>query len=118
LQHREEAERFYRDVAAQGMKVRVEASGRARWFERLLAELTFELWIGDAAEIRANRDYSSTRCKRLQTKFMPWLGRGLLPPPLQSDGMVLLLPLFRVRLDKRKDLLQFWSTPTSCAADM
>jgi transposase len=39
------------------MKVRVgmEASGHARWFERLLAELNFELWIGDAAEIRTKR---------------------------------------------------------------
>jgi transposase len=57
LQHREEAEKFYRDLAAQGMKVRVgmEASGHARWFERLLAELQFELWIGDAAEIRTKR---------------------------------------------------------------
>src|ERR1700682_6679545 len=57
LQHREEAEKFYRDLAAQGMKVRVgmEASGHGRWFERLLAELRFELWIGDAAEIRARR---------------------------------------------------------------
>ena len=57
LQHREEAEKFYRDLAAQGMKVRVgmEASGHARWFERLLAELNFELWIGDAAEIRTKR---------------------------------------------------------------
>ena len=57
LQHREEAEGFYRDLAAKGMKVRVgmEASGHARWFERLLAELNFELWIGDAAEIRAKR---------------------------------------------------------------
>jgi transposase len=33
----------------------MEASGHARWFERLLAELQFELWIGDAAEIRAKR---------------------------------------------------------------
>ena len=57
LQHREEAEKFYRDLAAQGVKVRVgmEASGHARWFERLLAELQFELWIGDAAEIRTRR---------------------------------------------------------------
>jgi len=40
LRHREEAEKFYRDLAAQGMKVRVgmEASGHARWFERLLSE--------------------------------------------------------------------------------
>jgi transposase len=57
LEHREEAEKFYRDLAAQGMKVRVgmEASGHARWFERLLAELHFELWMGDAAEIRSKR---------------------------------------------------------------
>src|SRR5450759_1008355 len=57
LQHREEAEKFYRDLAAQRMGVRVgmEASGHARWFERLLSELQFELWIGDAAEIRTKR---------------------------------------------------------------
>src|ERR1700676_1647398 len=57
LEHREEAEKFYRDLAAQEMKVRVgmEASGHARWFERLLAELNFELWIGDAAEISSRR---------------------------------------------------------------
>src|SRR5713226_10338863 len=57
LKHREEAEKFYRDLAAQGMKVRVgmEASGHARWFERLLGELQCELWIGDAAEIRTKR---------------------------------------------------------------
>jgi transposase len=57
LQHREEAEKFYRDLAAAGMNVRVgmEASGHARWFERLVAELQFELWIGDAAEIRTKR---------------------------------------------------------------
>jgi transposase len=57
LQHREEAEKFYRELEAQGMRVRVgmEASGHARWFERRLAELNLELWIGDAAEIRAKR---------------------------------------------------------------
>src|SRR5258708_13777128 len=33
----------------------MEASGHARWFERLLAELNFELWVGDAAKIRAKR---------------------------------------------------------------
>ena len=57
LEHREEAEKFYRDLAAQGIKARVgmEASGHARWFERLLAELQCELWIGDAAAIHAKR---------------------------------------------------------------
>ena len=57
LRHREEAETFYRKLAGQVVKVRVgmEASGHARWFERLLGELQFELWIGDAAEIRTKR---------------------------------------------------------------
>src|ERR1700716_2586792 len=57
LTHREDAETFYRGLAAAGRKVRVgmEASGHARWFERLVAELQFELWIGDAAEIRTKR---------------------------------------------------------------
>ena len=54
LQHREEAERFYHQLATQGARVRVgmEASGHGGWLERLLAELQFELWIGNAAEIR------------------------------------------------------------------
>jgi transposase len=57
LEHREEAEKFYRDLGAQYAAVRLgmEASGHARWFERLLSELRFELWIGDAAEIRTKR---------------------------------------------------------------
>ena len=58
LEHREEAEKFYRGLGVQGMKVRVgmEASGHARWFERLLGELNFELWIGDATEIARKRE--------------------------------------------------------------
>jgi transposase len=57
LGHREEAEQFYRALATTGAKVRVgmEASGHAGWFERLLAELNFELWMGDAAKIAAKR---------------------------------------------------------------
>src|SRR2546427_11980169 len=56
--HREEAEQFYRQLKVRGKKVRVgmEASGHARWFERLITELQFELWIGDAAEIRTKRE--------------------------------------------------------------
>ena len=33
----------------------MEATGHARWFERLLAELGFEEWIGDPAQIKAKR---------------------------------------------------------------
>ena len=58
LNHSEgEAEKFYRDLKQRGVSVRVgmEATGYARWFERLLAELGFELWIGDPAEIKTKR---------------------------------------------------------------
>jgi transposase len=33
----------------------MEASGHARWFERLLAELQLEVWVGDAAAIQSKR---------------------------------------------------------------
>jgi len=52
-----EAEKFYRDLKQRGISVRVgmEATGYSRWFERLLAELGFEVWIGNAAEIKTQR---------------------------------------------------------------
>jgi len=52
-----QADRFYRDLKQQAVRVRVgmEATGCSRWFERLMAELDFELWIGDPAEIKAAR---------------------------------------------------------------
>jgi transposase len=37
------------------VRVGMEATGYSRWFERLLAELGFELWMGDPAEIQAKR---------------------------------------------------------------
>jgi hypothetical protein len=57
LAHPDEAETYYRALATAGETVRIgmEASGHGRWFERLVAELQFDLWIGDAAEIRAKR---------------------------------------------------------------
>jgi transposase len=52
-----EAERFYRELQLREISVRIgmEATGYSRWFERLLAELGFELWIGDPAQIQAKR---------------------------------------------------------------
>src|SRR5258708_23438731 len=52
-----EAEKFYRDLQLRGVHVRVgmEATGYSCWFERLLAELGLEVWIGHPAEIKAKR---------------------------------------------------------------
>ena len=52
----------------------MEASGHAGWFERLLHELQFELWIGDAAEVRTKRVRvgQNNRSRRTDTP----VGRG------------------------------------------
>jgi transposase len=48
-----EAERFYRELKEPAL-VGMEATGNSRWFESLLERLGHELWIGDAAKIRAS----------------------------------------------------------------
>ena len=53
LQHRDEAEGFYRSLSSP-VRVGMEACGHYPWFERLLEELGFELWMGDAAAVRAS----------------------------------------------------------------
>ena len=48
-----EAHTFYRGLP-KPVRVGIEATGPMQWFERLLAELGHELWIGDSAKIRAS----------------------------------------------------------------
>lgn len=48
-----EARSFYRALP-KPVRVGVEATGPLHWFERLLAELGHELWIGNSAKIRAS----------------------------------------------------------------
>jgi transposase len=54
LAHRAEAEQFYRGWCGQPVRVGMEACGHYPWFERLLSECGHELWLGDAAKIRAS----------------------------------------------------------------
>jgi hypothetical protein len=79
-----EAEKFYRELARRGASVRVgmEATGYSRWFERLLAELGMELWIGDAAEIKTKRirkqktDWEDARLLLRLLRKIIFLGSG------------------------------------------
>src|SRR5260370_29220612 len=48
-----EAHAFYRGLQGP-VRVGIEATGPIHWFERLLAELGHQLWIGDSAKIRAS----------------------------------------------------------------
>ena len=52
LAHPEEAAAYYRGLRAPE-RIGLEAGGHSQWFERLLAELGHELWVGDPARIRA-----------------------------------------------------------------
>ena len=48
-----EAERFYRELPAPSL-IGVEACGNSQWFLDLLQGLGHEVWVGDAAQIRAS----------------------------------------------------------------
>jgi transposase len=48
-----EAERFYRQLGT-GALIGMEAVGNSLWFEQLVARCGHQLWIGDAARIRAS----------------------------------------------------------------
>jgi transposase len=55
LEHEKgEAEKFYATLPGPA-RVGIEATVNAQWFERILRRYQHELWIGDAAEIRAAR---------------------------------------------------------------
>src|SRR5277367_3338153 len=104
LNHSEgEAEKFYRELAARAVSVRVgmEATGYSRWFERLLAELGIELWIGDAAEIqtkRVRRQKTDPNDARLLLKLLleDNFPRIWVPSPENRDVRQLLWHLHRL----------------------
>ena len=52
LEHAEEAGTFYGELGRPA-RVGIEATGATPWFERMLQRNGHELWVGDAAEIRA-----------------------------------------------------------------
>ena len=48
-----EAEKFYRELEGPAL-IGMEATGNARWFELMVERFGHQLWIGDAARIRAS----------------------------------------------------------------
>jgi len=90
-----EAKTFYRELPA-GAVVGMEATGAARWFERLMEECGHHLWIGDAARIRAStvrKQKTDTRDARQIYRLLE-LGefpRIWVPTPAERDVRQLLL---------------------------
>lgn len=64
LEHESDEVRGFYAQRPRGTVVGVEATFPAHWFERLLGELGHELWVGDAARIRA----SEVRLQKTDTR--------------------------------------------------
>ena len=97
LEHKSgEAERFYRGLAGQQVRVGMEATGSTRWFERLLQELGFQLWVGDPTRIRAAAAHKPKTDKRdaallLQLLLEKRFPRIWVPSQEQRDARQLVL---------------------------
>lgn len=54
LEHENGEARAFYSALSGAVRVGIEATGHTHWFEAMLAELGHELWMGDAAKIRAS----------------------------------------------------------------
>jgi len=79
----------------------MEATGYAQWFERMLAELGHQLWVGDAAEIRAamvrkQKTDSRDACHILDLLLRDKFSRIWIPSPEERDVRQLLRHRFKL----------------------
>jgi transposase len=73
-----DAERFYRQATAPAL-VGMEATGNCHWLVDLLSELGHELWVGDAAQIRARVVRQQKTDKRDAAHILKLLVEGRFP---------------------------------------
>ncbi len=73
-----EAKRFYEQLAAPVL-VGMEATGNSQWFIELVEDLGHEIWIGDAAQIRASYVRKQKTDKRDAAHILKLLGEGRFP---------------------------------------
>jgi transposase len=73
-----DAERFYRQLAAPAL-IGMEATGNCHWLVDLLAEFGHELWVGDAAQIRASYVRQQKTDKRDAAHILKLLVEGRFP---------------------------------------
>ena len=73
-----DAERFYRQLPAPAL-IGMEATGNSHWLVDLLSELGHELWVGDAAQIRASYVRQQKTDKRDAAHILKLLVEGRFP---------------------------------------
>ena len=94
------------------VRVGIEASGQSQWFERMLAELGPEVWIGNAAKIRASCERKQKTDRRDAKLLLRLLAedrfpRIWVPTAAERDGRQLLLhghKLVRMRTQGKNQL--------------
>src|SRR5580700_8775405 len=110
-ERKEDVRAFY--VGLKGsVRVGIEASGQSQWFERTLAELGHEVWIGDAAKIRASCERKQKTDRRDAELLLRLLAedrvpRIWVPTAAERDGRQLLLhrhKLVRLRTQVKNQL--------------
>lgn len=110
-ERKEEVRAFY--AGLQGpVRVGIEASGQSQWFERMLSELGHQVWIGDAAKIRAScerKQKTDRRDAELLVKLLDEerFPRIWVPTPAERDARQLLLhrhKLVRMRTQVKNQL--------------
>jgi len=73
-----EAERFYRQLSGRTL-IGMESTGNCQWFVELLCRLGHELWIGDAAKIRASEVRRQKNDRRDAALILKLLVEGRFP---------------------------------------
>lgn len=110
-ERKEEVRAFYAGLEGP-VRVGIEASGQSQWFERMLAELGHEVWIGDAGKIRAcceRKQKTDRRDAELLVKLLDEdrFPRIWVPTPAERDARQLLLhrhKLVRMRTQVKNQL--------------
>ena len=80
-----EAEEFYRHLPA-GSLVGMESCGNSQWFVELMEQLGHEVWIGDAAQIRASYVRRQKTDRRDAGHILKLLMEGRFPRLWRPDG--------------------------------
>jgi transposase len=79
LEHsRGEAERFYREVPAPAL-IGMESTGNCQWFVEMVTTLGHDVWIGDAAKIRASEVRQQKHDRRDAELILKLLLEGRFP---------------------------------------
>ena len=88
LEHSDgEAERFYRSLPVPSL-IGLESCGNSQWFVEMVEQLGHQVWVGDAAQIRASYVRKQKTDRRDAAHILKLLMEGRFPQLWVPDGQV------------------------------